>query len=235
MEKTTVKQDITDILRARKVSRVDKTKKFIKIIDLVNYMNDMSLVTDYKDLPQQRKPESQREIQLSTRNLEEMFDKLIDEHPETKYLDKIKSQRYLLSRSIKGYRSRIVVDDVKFVENFMKQEEVKFRREFRMSKKSFDALFNAIKNDNVFVTRSGHPQRHTKSQMIVALTRLGRYGNGQSSKRLSKNFDISRGSVDLYLQRFMVAISGIASKYLHWPSRREKMEIVTKHKKEYGG
>jgi hypothetical protein len=63
------------------------------------------------------------------------------EHPETKYnLDKIGSQRYLLSRSIKGYRSRIVVDDVKFVENFMKQEEVKLRREVRMSKKSFDAL-----------------------------------------------------------------------------------------------
>ncbi|KAG2189598.1 hypothetical protein INT46_003054 [Mucor plumbeus] len=32
----------------------------------------------------------------------------------------------------------------------------------------------------------------------------------------------------------MVAISGIASKYLHWPSRSEKMEIVSKHKKEYG-
>ncbi|KAG2214208.1 hypothetical protein INT46_010443 [Mucor plumbeus] len=162
MGKTTVKQDMNDILRARKVSRVDKTKKFIKIIDLVNHMNAMSLVTDHKGLPQQRKPEFQREIQLSTRNLEEMFDKLIDEHPETnKYLDKIESQRYLLSRSIKVYRSRIVVDDVKFVENFMKQE-VKLRREVRMSKKSFDALFNAIKDDNVFVTRSGHPQRHTK-------------------------------------------------------------------------
>ncbi|KAG2209900.1 hypothetical protein INT46_005181 [Mucor plumbeus] len=90
MKKTTVKQDINDILRARKVSRVDKTKKFIKIIDLVNHMNDMSLVTDHKGLSQQRKPESHREIQLSTRNLEEMFDKLIDEHPETKYLDKMK-------------------------------------------------------------------------------------------------------------------------------------------------
>ncbi|KAG2206206.1 hypothetical protein INT46_002982 [Mucor plumbeus] len=141
MGKTTVKQDINDILRARKVSRVDETKKFIKIIDLVNHMNVMSLVTDHKGLPQQRKPESQRKIQLSTRNLEEMFDKLIHEHPEAKYLDKIESQRYLLLRSIKVYRSRIVVDDVKFVENFMKQEEVKLRREVRMSKKSFDALF----------------------------------------------------------------------------------------------
>ncbi|KAG2203246.1 hypothetical protein INT46_000436 [Mucor plumbeus] len=163
MGKTTVKQDINDILRARKVSRVDKTEKFIKIIDLVNHMNAMSLVSDHKGLPQQRKPEFQIGIQLSTRNLEEMFDKLIDEHPETnKYLDKIESQRCLLSRSIKVYRSRIVVDDVKFVENFMKQEEIKLRREVRMSKKSFDALFNAIKDDNVFVTRSGHPQRHTK-------------------------------------------------------------------------
>ena len=91
------------------------------------------LVTDHKDLPQQRKLKSQREIQLCTRNLQEMLDKLIDEHPETKYLDKIESQRYLFSRSIKGYRSRIVVGDVKFVENFMKQEEeVKFRREIRI-------------------------------------------------------------------------------------------------------
>ena len=44
----------------------------------------MSLITDHKGLPQQRKPESQKEIQLSARNLEEMFDKLIDEYPETK-------------------------------------------------------------------------------------------------------------------------------------------------------
>ena len=48
MGKTTVEQDITDIFWARKVSRVDKTKKFIKIIDLLNHMNDMSLVTDYR-------------------------------------------------------------------------------------------------------------------------------------------------------------------------------------------
>jgi hypothetical protein len=75
----------------------------------------------------------QREIQLSTRNLEEMFDKFIEEHPGTKYLDKIESQRCLLRRSIKGYKSRrIVIDDVKSVENDMKQEEAKFRREVRM-------------------------------------------------------------------------------------------------------
>ena len=96
MGKTTVKQDIIDILRVREVSRAEKTKKFVKIVDLVNHMNDMSLVTDHKDLPQQRKPESQREIQLSTRNLEEKFDKFIEKHPGTKYLDKIESQRYLL-------------------------------------------------------------------------------------------------------------------------------------------
>jgi hypothetical protein len=77
----------------------------------------------------------------------------------------------------------------------MKQEEVKFRREVRMSKKSFNALFNVIKGDNVFVARSGHLQRHAKLQLIVALTRLGLYSNGQSSKRLSKNFDISRKNI----------------------------------------
>ena len=42
-------------------------------------------------------------------------------------------------------------------------------------------------------------------------------------------FRIVDGSVDLYLQRFIVAISGIASKYLHWPSRSEKTEIVAEH------
>jgi hypothetical protein len=64
-----------------------------------------------------------------------------------------------------------------------------------MSKKSFDALLNAIKDYNVFVTRSGHPQRHTKFQLIVALTRLRLYGDGQRSKRLSKIFDISRKNI----------------------------------------
>ena len=51
-----------------------------------------------------------------------------------------------------------------------------------------------MKDDKSLAIRSGQPQGHTKSQMVVALyTCLGLfYGNGQSSKRVSKNFDISR-------------------------------------------
>jgi hypothetical protein len=85
---------------------------------------------------------------------------------------------------------------VKFFENFIKQEEIKFRKEVRISKKSFDVLFfNSIKDNNFFVTRSGKTQRYTNFHMIVALNRLGFYGNGQSNKRLSKNFAISRKNI----------------------------------------
>lgn len=63
MGKTTTRHAVIDILRARKGRRIEKTKKFIKMIDLVNHINDVSLVTNHKDMPQ-RKRGSQ--TQLST-------------------------------------------------------------------------------------------------------------------------------------------------------------------------
>lgn len=63
MRKATIRQVIIGILRARKGRRIEKTKEFIKMIDLVNHINDASLVTNHKDMPQ-RKRGSQ--TQLST-------------------------------------------------------------------------------------------------------------------------------------------------------------------------
>ena len=108
-----------------------------------------------------------------------MFDKLIEEHPEIRYLDEIESQRYLVSRNIKGHKSRKSVDDVKFVENLIKQEDVKSRKDVRMSKSSLAALFDAIKDDNTpFLLEAG---------------------NRQSNKRSNINFNISHKSIYLHL------------------------------------
>lgn len=61
-----------------------------------------------------------------------------------------------------------------------------------MSKKAFNTLYDKIRYIEVFVTRRGAKQCCIKFQMIVALTRLGLYGNRATNRNLSDEFKISR-------------------------------------------
>ncbi|CEP14263.1 hypothetical protein [Parasitella parasitica] len=230
MAKTTVKQDVVDILRARKALQIKKCRRFVKVVDLINHLEDLHLHTRFKDIPKR----SQDSSQFSTKNLQLMFDTLIEEDPESKLLQKIENERYFFSRKIKGYKKRNVINDIEFVEAFLAQDEVKFRRGVRMGKEAFNALYETIKNDTIFVSKSGAHQRSIKLQMIVALTRLGLYGNGKSNKRLQTVFGIAHGTVDKYFERFQAAVLRLQSKYVHWPSCSERKKIIEKHYREYG-
>lgn len=63
-----------------------------------------------------------------------------------------------------------------------------------MSKNGFLALYEEVKNDELFLSKSGPSQRSVKIQMIVALTRFGTYRNEATNKVLGDNFKIGRKS-----------------------------------------
>ena len=134
--------------------------------------------------------DSTKNIQVDATRLEDILNKAITEDPDNKHLEDLENSRYMLPRD--NYKRRSIVDDIAFEEDFFKKSEVDFRRNVRISKKCFLALYEEIKDDEVYFPRVGPAQRSVKFQMIVALTRFGLYGNGASNKSLGDSFYISR-------------------------------------------
>jgi hypothetical protein len=64
------------------------------------------------------------------------------------------------------------------------KHEGEFRRITRMSKWEFLALHEEIKDDEIFISKFGPPQRSVKFQMVVALTRFDNYGNSVTNKMI---------------------------------------------------
>ena len=130
-------------------------------------------------------------MQVYTKRLEDIFNKAITEDSDNKRLEELKSAtRYMLPRD--SYKRRNIVDDVAFEEEFFEKSEVEFRRSVRMSKACFLALYEEIKDDEIFNVKAGPAQRSIKFQILVALTRFGLYENGATNEVLGNNFHISR-------------------------------------------
>ncbi|KAF1806346.1 hypothetical protein FB192DRAFT_1464258, partial [Mucor lusitanicus] len=158
----------------------------------------------------------------------------IEEHPDSKKLEAIQSKRYLRPRKDKGYRRRSDQKDDKTMNKvFNKLTEAQFRMLVRMSRPCFFRLYGEIKDRQVFISTSGPSQRDVRIQMLVALARLGVFGNGATNRRLALTFDISHGSVDVYCNRFREAVKSLEPKYARWPNEEEKQKIIQKHKERY--
>jgi hypothetical protein len=111
--------------------------------------------------------------------------------PDYKKLEELEHHRYLLPRD--HYKQRKYDDDVALINEFIQDKhESDFRRIVRMSKRGFLALHEEIKDDEIFISKSGPPQRSVKFQMVVALTRFGMYGNSATNKMIGDYFNIGR-------------------------------------------
>ncbi|OAC98545.1 hypothetical protein MUCCIDRAFT_167622 [Mucor lusitanicus CBS 277.49] len=164
----------------------------------------------------------------------ESLEKVIKEHPDSKKLEAIQSRRYLRPRKDKPYRKRSDQEDDNTIDKFFnKYTEVQFRMFARMSKPCFFRLYDEINDHQVFINNSGPPQRNVRIQMLVALTRLGMSGNGDTNRRLALTFDISHGSVNTYCNRFREAVKSLEPEYARWPNEEEKRKILHKHKERY--
>lgn len=74
--------------------------------------------------------------------------------------------------------------------NLLQQlDDERCRQEIRMNMGSFNQLFDLIKNSKYYVSIR-RPQTEIKIQMMVALERLGCYGNGISVGRLARSTGI---------------------------------------------
>lgn len=69
-------------------------------------------------------------------------------------------------------------------------DDGRFRQEARMSKQSFLRVLQLIERHPVFET-SHRPQHPVMTQLLVALTNFGTYGNGASVGRIARLYGIS--------------------------------------------
>lgn len=70
---------------------------------------------------------------------------------------------------------------------FNQLDNDRFKQELRMNRSSFFAIYEMIKGHEIFVSTPQKPQTDVKIQMMVALERLGSYGNGASVGKIARS------------------------------------------------
>ncbi|KAF8911103.1 hypothetical protein CPB84DRAFT_1743218 [Gymnopilus junonius] len=69
----------------------------------------------------------------------------------------------------------------------------------------FDALCEAIRDDEVFQNNSNNQQMPVERQLIIALYRFGHYGNAASTMKVALQFGVGFGTVQLVTTRVLKA------------------------------
>lgn len=60
-----------------------------------------------------------------------------------------------------------------------------------MDHDGFKFVVNAIRDDDIFCNHSRHAQEPVDYQVMVALSRLGHYGNGVGARSTARTFRVS--------------------------------------------
>ncbi|OAV87838.1 hypothetical protein PTTG_03314 [Puccinia triticina 1-1 BBBD Race 1] len=104
-------------------------------------------------------------------------------------------------------------------------DEKRFKQEFRMSRSAFLKLCDQVSNDPVYHNNSQNPQRHVCEQMMVALKRLGCFGNAASVGMMARFFRLAEGTVELYTDRCIMAILRLQNQLLNWPNEEKRKSL----------
>ena len=104
-----------------------------------------------------------------------------------------------------------------------------FLQKYRMSRESFNAVHDLIKDHPVFaVSPKGRKQASVKYQLLVFLKFVGTEGNGASNPNLRNVFGIGEGTAELYRQRVVEALLSLQDKVITWPDAKERTEIAAR-------
>ncbi|GAN01705.1 conserved hypothetical protein [Mucor ambiguus] len=219
MPKTSLRKSAIKQLKERVHNNVEDARFLIETLTAINAINEVD--------------ERDNNMSVDTEELEQLLHDGIKADPNYKKLEELEHHRYLLPRD--HYKQRNYDDDVALINEFMQDKsEGEFRRIIRMSKRGFLALHEEIKDDEIFISKSGPPQRSVKFQMAVALTRFGIYGNSATNKMIGDYFNIGHGSVDNYVQHFIAAVLKLQHKYIQWPMGSEREKVIRRHHELFG-
>ncbi len=111
--------------------------------------------------------------------------------------------------------------------------ESDFLLHFRVHKESFWKLLDYIKDFEGFKRSTGEhgvlytPQAPVKYQLLIFLYVLGATGSDAQYRKIRSRFNISVGTIHLYVDRCTDAVLQILEKdAVHWPDATSQKEIA---------
>ena len=96
-------------------------------------------------------------------------------------------------------------------------DELRSRSTIRMDWDSFKALVSILEHSPHFANNSACPQTPVAIQALVAVNRLGKYGNAASHIDVAASFAISEGSAFNFTRRVVNALYDLRQRYITWP------------------
>ena len=149
-----------------------------------------------------------------------------EDYKDEMYMTRLRAvaqRRYLLRKPTYRKRKSFDWEDI-ISEDSETYSEEEFQQLFRMSRSSFKELHNKIKDHRIFQIKNTlkRKARDSWKQLLVFLYRLGKEGNGGTSKSVGSFFRIAHGSVVNYIRNVIQAIMSIKHEYLRWHTDEEK-------------
>jgi len=117
--------------------------------------------------------------------------------------------------------------------------EKEFKQRHCVSKKSFKAILDLIKDHEVFKTkrRFGQPgkkQAPVEHQLAVFLKFLGVEGSGASNESLRAVCDHGGGTSEKFRERVLAAIRSLRETVITWPDEAERKIVADRMNEEFG-
>ena len=101
---------------------------------------------------------------------------------------------------------------------------------YSVDRESFDFLLDEIKDDMIFMSTAGRPQRPVKYQLATFLLRMGAQGAVVTAGIMA----ISEGSTYTYMYRVGKAFRNIRDKHLAWPGAERRDDLARVMEKKFG-
>ncbi|XP_039968986.1 protein ALP1-like [Bactrocera tryoni] len=119
-------------------------------------------------------------------------------------------------------KSRVFLNEI-----LWELDENRFKKITRVTWKTFDAILDLIKGDNLFNKIRSGKQFPIKTQLAIVLYRLGSSGEGATLSKIAGLFGISDGGIIQNLtERIFNALLNYKDQYLFWPNTEERKELV---------
>ncbi|KAG2798639.1 hypothetical protein PC129_g20324 [Phytophthora cactorum] len=106
-----------------------------------------------------------------------------------------------------------------------KLDEKRFTQDFRVTRFQFIQIVNLIPDHTIFSNMYNVPQTPSWCQLMVALYRFGCDGNGASIGKLARHFRCAEGTVELFTDRWIIALVALVDQVVTWPDADECAEI----------
>ena len=131
-------------------------------------------------------------------------------------LDEAENTRYVTPRS---YVAKSIDWSTRILPNY---NELRSRNTIRMDWDSFRLLVAILELSPHFSNNSACPQTPVATQALVAVNRLGKYGNAASHIDVAASFAISEGSAFNFTRRVVDALYDLRKEYIKWPDEEER-------------